>query len=147
MSFSLGRPFTLDASEIAVRRPNASVKPSYGLWRAYLQPTSEQAYPQSLHLGETPDLLGLISEQRIILCDLVEPVARALLVMPLLGYKKKADGVFRRYGNTQISIPALLDMSEKATSAMFNWKEKLPRTLKIPEEPQSNIAPQLLVLQ
>ena len=87
MSFSLGRPFTLDASEITVRKPSASFSPSHGTWRAYPPPppTTPQVYSKSFEVGsrETPDLIGVISEHRIKLCDLVEPIARALSVFIL----------------------------------------------------------------
>ena len=129
MSFSLGRPFTLDASEITAERPG-TFQSSYNTWRTYPPLTNGLASHQSPanSVRGSPDLIGLISENRIILCDLVEPVARAL------------------YGNTRISFQELLDMSEKATSAMFSWKENLPEALRVAEEAQSDLVPQLLVL-
>lgn len=74
-SFTLGRPFTLDASEILVRKPTAAMRPSYSLWSIYPQGAIEEGAGMT---EGTPDLVGIISEQRIVLSDLVEPIARAL---------------------------------------------------------------------
>jgi hypothetical protein len=52
-----------------------------------------------------------------------------------------------RYGNTVISNQSLQELSEKASSAMFRWKESLPQKLAIADGMSSAIVPQLLVLQ
>ena len=140
MSFSLGRPFTLDASEITVRKPSSTLNTAHELRTTYVQPYSRASGPI-----EPMDLMALISEQRIVLCDLVEPIARALSVSVCYPFNQVLTGG-RRYGNTQISTQVLLQMSEKATSAMFNWKENLPRPLRLSEDPQALVSSQLLVL-
>lgn len=75
-SFTLGRPFTLDSSEIHVRKPSAAMRPSYSLWSIY--PLSHALSDEAAMTEGVPDLIGAISEQRIVLSDLVEPIARAL---------------------------------------------------------------------
>lgn len=79
-SFSLGRPFTLDASEITVSKPSVSTDATSPRWKEY-QPNAIQQMNPPYSTSEAPhDLIGLISEHRITLYDLVEPIARALSV-------------------------------------------------------------------
>jgi hypothetical protein len=52
-----------------------------------------------------------------------------------------------RYGNTIISNRALQELSDKASAAMFRWKDSLPDKLTIPNGMSSALVPQLLVLQ
>ncbi|KAK4493618.1 hypothetical protein PRZ48_015285 [Zasmidium cellare] len=77
-SFSLGRPFTLDASELNVSRPRAASPASQTQWSPF--PTtadpSKDGYSQTRPM---PDLVDAICEQRIALLDTVEPIARALI--------------------------------------------------------------------
>lgn len=86
----------------------------------------------------------MISEQRILLCDLVEPIARALFVYTFGSLKWRTD--FGRYGNVKISSGALMEMSEKATSAMFSWKDNLPEPLNLVSQGDIDVTPQVLVL-
>lgn len=75
-SFTLGRPFTLDTGEIHVRKPSVANRATYGTWAIY--PPSSGYEDGTDHADGVPDLIGVISEQRIVLSDLVEPIARAL---------------------------------------------------------------------
>lgn len=88
-SFSLGRPFTLDASEITVRKPDS---PSQGTWLPYGQSNGNIASDSRDSIG-MPDFLGLITEQRTSLCGIVEPIARALCVQSCLirQFRHQAD--------------------------------------------------------
>ena len=55
--------------------------------------------------------------------------------------------VLSRYGNTIISNRALQELSDKASTAMFRWKESLPDKFTIPNGMSSALVPQLLILQ
>ncbi|KAK3703945.1 hypothetical protein LTR37_014163 [Vermiconidia calcicola] len=132
-SFSLGRPFTLDASEITVSKPGASVNtPAINAaptsWNEYPSSSATQASPALDSAQAASELADAISEQRVTLCDMVEPIARAL------------------YGNTVISNKSLQELSDRASSSMFRWKKNLPSTLRLAEDEQSKAAPQILVL-
>lgn len=76
-SFSLGRPFALDASEITVSKPCAPV-------RSVLFPSRNHRSQQDKSSATDPlreeelDLAEIIQGHRIALCDMVEPIARAL---------------------------------------------------------------------
>lgn len=75
-SFTLGRPFTLDTSEIHVSKPSAAMRPSYGVWSMYPpNPANKETWS---HEDGVPDLIGILNEQRIVLSDLIEPIVRAL---------------------------------------------------------------------
>jgi hypothetical protein len=73
MSFSLGRPFTLDASEITVPWP----RPRNDLEEIEHQ---NQSWGSNAQVPDQHDFVALITKRRIHLCDIVEPIARALSV-------------------------------------------------------------------
>lgn len=79
-SFSLGRPFALDASEITVEKPNAfTAETDDPRWRTYY-PASAGPTCEVSDAGPPRDLVLSISERRINLYDTVGPIARALFV-------------------------------------------------------------------
>ncbi|KAF7186627.1 Nitrogen assimilation transcription factor nirA [Pseudocercospora fuligena] len=124
-SFASSRPFTVDTSELRVRRPNSDFCASMGIWTPYFVPPE---CPSSGYAGITPDLLAIISEHRVGLSELVEPIIRAL------------------YGNANITAKDLQELSYKTTSNMSQWKETLPNQLQLERTPTSSLTPQLLVL-
>lgn len=71
MSFSLGRPFTLDASEITVPWPSPRD-------RREENASQHQIFNSGGPSLEQTDFAALIMKKRILLCDIVEPIARAL---------------------------------------------------------------------
>ncbi|KAI7498850.1 hypothetical protein KC357_g256 [Hortaea werneckii] len=123
MSFSLGRPFTLDGSEITVKKPTPDTFSYTELWHPY--PRTIAPNPQS---SGGLALLDIISAQRINLCQTVEPIARAL------------------YGNTRITLKTLQEHSEKSVHAMLTWKKNLPPSLHVRADYAEDVVPQVLVL-
>ncbi|RMY05055.1 hypothetical protein D0867_10142 [Hortaea werneckii] len=123
MSFSLGRPFTLDGSEITVKKPTPNSFSYTELWQPY--PSTMAPSPQS---SGGLALLDVISAQRINLCETVEPIARAL------------------YGNTRITLKTLQEHSERSVHAMLTWKKNLPPSLHVRADYAEDIVPQVLVL-
>ncbi|KAF2716567.1 hypothetical protein K431DRAFT_289305 [Polychaeton citri CBS 116435] len=132
-SFNLGRPFTLDKSEITVHRPcNASNISQDDMSLLPSLPSSGVDFhgvPDLVQSGGPLPLAAVIVEKRIELCDLVEPIARAL------------------YGNVNIPISSLLDISVTATDAMFQWRQQLDAVLQQFSEINAEPMPQALVLQ
>ncbi|KAI7481085.1 hypothetical protein KC351_g6590 [Hortaea werneckii] len=123
MSFSLGRPFTLDGSEITVKKPTPDTFSYTELWHPYHRTIASN--PQS---SGGLALLDVISAQRINLCETVEPIARAL------------------YGNTRITLKTLQEHSERSVNAMLTWKKNLPPSLDVRADYAEDVVPQVLVL-
>ncbi|KAI6910048.1 hypothetical protein KC316_g3010 [Hortaea werneckii] len=123
MSFSLGRPFTLDGSEITVKKPTPDSFSYTELWQPY-----PSTIARSPHSSGGLALLDVISAQRINLCETVEPIARAL------------------YGNTRITLKTLQEHSERSVHAMLTWKNNLPPSLHVRADYAEDVVPQVLVL-
>ncbi|KAF4553591.1 Fungal specific transcription factor domain-containing protein 66 [Elsinoe fawcettii] len=99
-SFKLGRPFCVDKSEITIARP---IVATAGL----IDPTETTTSPD--HGGIT----AMVMEQRLILCDIVELVLRAV------------------YGYTHVTPQDLQQWSQSATTSMLEWKTCLPTSLTV----------------
>jgi hypothetical protein len=102
--------------------------------------------PFSFSVGDMQDLGGLVTQQRIVLSDMVEAMSRAVLVQTynvLILLLTLHD----RYGSSDLSIDELQVMSENTVLRMFTWKRNIPEALKIPIQPGASVLPQILVLQ
>jgi hypothetical protein len=136
MSFSLGRPFTLDASEITVPWPSLRRE---GGGRQH------ETWGSTSQVPNQHDFVALITKKRIHLCDIVEPIARALLVLPYP--VKLLKLTYQRYSNAAIASKTLQELSESATRAMTSWEQDLPNSLRLDNNACEVVPPQVLVLQ
>ncbi|HEX3641882.1 MAG TPA: hypothetical protein VHV10_11375 [Ktedonobacteraceae bacterium] len=145
-SFTLGRPFTLDSSDITVSKPGPTRQDSGAGTHTDIQEVNGQLLPFSFSVGDMQDLGGLVTQQRIVLSDMVEAMSRAVLV-----YKTSVLRLIltlqSSYGSSDLSIDELQVMSENTVLRMFTWKKNIPEALKIPIQPGASVLPQILVLQ
>ncbi|THZ80470.1 hypothetical protein D6C84_07410 [Aureobasidium pullulans] len=128
-SFHLGRPFSLDDSEVTVAKPDPSNLPS-STWHPYTMPSLEfvsGATPQNT--SQLPDITPEIFRMSLYLCQNIAAVGHAL------------------YSYTSISKPALQELCEETTTELFHWKETLPPHLQINTADTETVKlPQLLML-
>jgi hypothetical protein len=75
----------------------------------------------------------------------VEPIARALLVLPYP--VKLLKLTYQRYSNAAIASKTLQELSESATRAMTSWEQDLPNSLRLDNNACEVVPPQVLVLQ
>ncbi|KAH0354807.1 hypothetical protein KCU83_g2296, partial [Aureobasidium melanogenum] len=128
-SFHLGRPFSLDDSEVTVPKPDPKTLPSNPTWQPYSIP-SLQFVPGAMHdASQLPDITPQIFHHWIFLCQNIAVVGHAL------------------YSYTSISKPALQELCEETTTELFHWKDSLPPHLQIDTSDTATVKlPQLLML-
>ncbi|KAH0187527.1 hypothetical protein KCV03_g5612, partial [Aureobasidium melanogenum] len=128
-SFHLGRPFSLDDSEVTVPKPDPKTLPSNPTWQPYSIP-SLQFVPGAMHdASQLPDITPQIFHHWIFLCQNIAVVGHAL------------------YSYTSISKPALQELCEETTTELFHWKDSLPPHLQIDTSDTGTVKlPQLLML-
>ncbi|KEQ67853.1 uncharacterized protein M437DRAFT_38064 [Aureobasidium melanogenum CBS 110374] len=129
-SFHLGRPFSLDDSEVTVPKPDPKTLPSNPTWQPYSIP-SLQFVPGAMQhdASQLPDITPQIFHHWIFLCQNIAVVGHAL------------------YSYTSISKPALQELCEETTTELFHWKDSLPPHLQIDTSDTSTVKlPQLLML-
>ncbi|KAG9593399.1 hypothetical protein KCU97_g6124, partial [Aureobasidium melanogenum] len=128
-SFHLGRPFSLDDSEVTVPKPDPKTLPSNPTWQPYSIP-SLQFVPGAIHdVSQLPDITPQIFHHWIFLCQNIAVVGHAL------------------YSYTSISKPALQELCEETTTELFHWKDSLPHHLQIDTSDTGTVKlPQLLML-
>ncbi|KAI4715778.1 hypothetical protein E4T48_08027 [Aureobasidium sp. EXF-10727] len=129
-SFHLGRPFSLDDSEVTVPKPDPKTLPTNPTWQPYSVP-SLQYSPSAVqqNLSELPDITPQIFHHWLFLCQNIAVVGHAL------------------YSYTSISKPALQELCEETTTELFHWKDSLPSHLQVNTFDTETVKlPQLLML-
>jgi len=127
-SFHLGRPFSLDDSEVTVPKPDPNIPPANPIWQPYSVP-SLQLTSGAMQQTSLPDITPQIFHHWLFLCQNIAVVGHAL------------------YSHRSISKPALQELCEECTDDLFHWKESLPLHLQIDTADTETIRlPQLLML-
>ncbi|CAD0106101.1 unnamed protein product [Aureobasidium uvarum] len=129
-SFHLGRPFSMDDSEVTVPKPDPKTLPTNSTWQPYSVP-SLQFVPNEMQQNpsELPDITPQIFHHWLFLCQNIAVVGHAL------------------YSYTSISKPALQELCEETTTELFHWKDSLPLHLQINTSDTETVKlPQLLML-
>ncbi|CAD0081637.1 unnamed protein product [Aureobasidium vineae] len=129
-SFHLGRPFSMDDSEVTVPKPDPKTLPTNSTWQPYSVP-SLQFVPNNMQQNpsELPDITPQIFHHWLFLCQNIAVVGHAL------------------YSYTSISKPALQELCEETTTELFQWKDSLPLHLQINTSDTETVKlPQLLML-
>ncbi|KAH8691360.1 fungal-specific transcription factor domain-containing protein [Talaromyces proteolyticus] len=105
--FFLGRPFRINMEDVTVEKPGHHlISDSVSKWSPYglIEPGINDS---------TTDVLQLLSEYRVKLCEIMAPLGHAL------------------YGWSQIPRRTLQSLSERSTSRLLQWKEDLPLNLQV----------------
>jgi hypothetical protein len=128
-SFYLGRPFSLDDSEVTVPKPDPNTPPSNPFWQPYSVPSHQSVSGMQQNVNQLPDLTPQIFHHWIFLCQNIAVVGHAL------------------YSHRSIPKSALQELCEETTDELFHWKEHLPSHLEINTSDTETIRlPQLLML-
>ncbi|KAI5235324.1 hypothetical protein E4T43_09354 [Aureobasidium subglaciale] len=129
-SFHLGRPFSLDDSEVTVAKPDPETLPSHPTWQPYSIPSLQfVSGGMQQNASQLPDITPEIFHHWIFLCQNIAAVGHAL------------------YSYTSISKPALQELCEETTTELFHWKDTLPSHLQInPSDTETIKLPHLLML-
>jgi hypothetical protein len=138
-SFHLGRPFSLDDSEVTVAKPDPHTNSTNSTWQPYpaTHPSSISSPPSSATTASQPtttffhqpDTTPQIHHHKLFLCQNIAAVGQAL------------------YSSTSISKPALQEVCEETTTELFHWKASLAPELQISSLDTHTIKlPQLLML-
>ncbi|KAI9930103.1 hypothetical protein ASPWEDRAFT_147700 [Aspergillus wentii DTO 134E9] len=102
--FYLGRPFRVNMQDVTVEKPISS---TYNRWWPYV--SSESTGEDSIQ----DDPTGLLSEQRILLCEMMEPLGHNL------------------YGRSKITNHELQRLNEETTNKLLHWHSTLPDPLQV----------------
>ncbi|KAI5195078.1 hypothetical protein E4T39_08357 [Aureobasidium subglaciale] len=129
-SFHLGRPFSLDDSEVTVAKPDPKTLPANTTWQPYSIPSLQfVSGGMQQNSSQLPDITPEIFHHWIFLCQNIAAVGHAL------------------YSYTSISKPALQELCEETTTELFHWKDTLPLHLQInPSDTETIKLPHLLML-
>ncbi|OKL61010.1 hypothetical protein UA08_03585 [Talaromyces atroroseus] len=122
--FFLGRPFRINMEDVTVEKPGHHlISESIRKWSPYGLPES------GTKDVSITDVLQLLSEHRVKLCEIMAPLGHAL------------------YGWSQIPGHTLQSLSERSTSKLLQWKQDLPLSLRVDLDDTSTMfLPHVLLL-